>query len=275
MLSIVIPVYHEHTPEQKIYRLWEKLLESLFKQETSWELIVVEVNLCSESSLIFSYILQYFSRKPSTPHTTHTCHLELLHTQKQSKICRSVAINKAIELSQGSHILVLHEDMILPEGALLEIESALSTFDTGGFLKEYVQNTPSMWMSFLEMWLNNIRTRQGKHLVGSNAMYFKKKLWEEHHFQGNFMEDVEFSDWQRLYLKGKIYISPLKVQVSARRYQSMKAWRCIFLNGCILLLYRYGKADLPTLRKKLYEISPDISHWKFFFMIFKSILKSF
>lgn len=181
-------------------------------------------------------------------------------------LSRAEAMNLGVEQSQGRILLFLHIDCRLPPSALKDILDAVSNgAHGGGFTKTYSDKARFSPLHCTEFYLNQIRTVRGRHLVGTNAMFMSRALALEHPFVGNFLEDVEMSDWMRARLRpGALKIIQKSVTVSARKYQKYGPIPSIAINGAVMILYRLFRVRPSLLKASLYHrnFPGGLSFWR-------------
>ena len=164
---------------------------------------------------------------------------------------RARQMNAGAALAGGDVLLFLHADTRLPAGGLAAVARVMAATDApgGGFLKRYDRG--GRFLRLAERILNDWRTRRRHRLVGTQAMFVRRELFER--WGGfpdwPFLEDVELSD--RLRRAGRPAVVPLAVTASARRYRQRGEVRQIAVNGIIMVLYRLG-VSVGSLRQ-LYE----------------------
>ncbi|MDF1662596.1 MAG: hypothetical protein P1V97_12545 [Planctomycetota bacterium] len=181
-------------------------------------------------------------------------------------LSRSEAMNLGVQRSLGSVLLFLHIDCRLPRGALRDIRDAVSNgAHGGGFTKTYSGKARFSPLHCTEFYLNQMRTIRGRHLVGTNAMFMSRDLALEHPFVGDFLEDVEMSDWMRARLRpGALKIIPKAVTVSARKYQKYGPIPSIAINAAVMILYRLFRVRPSLLKTLLYhrKFPSGLAFWK-------------
>lgn len=223
MISIVLPVLDE---EQEL----EQALMSVGMQAEEHEVIVADGGSVDA-----------------------TCEIALAHGARviEGFRGRGRQMNAGAAQASGDILLFLHADTRLPLGALAAVERAVADPQVpgGGFLKRYDGGGPLLRTS--EWFLNTVRTRLMRGLVGTQAMFVRRSLFEcsGGFREWPFLEDVELSD--RLRTLGRPTIIPLYVVASARRYRQRGSLRQIAVNGATLFLYRLGVS--PVRLRRLYE----------------------
>jgi hypothetical protein len=172
-------------------------------------------------------------------------------------LSRAEAMNLGVTESTGQVCLFLHIDCHLPSHALQEILQVVSHGALGGgFTKTYSDKRAFSPLFCTQFYLNQVRTLRGRHFVGTNAMFMKRSLALEHPYVGDFLEDVEMSDWLRSRLRpGALKVIPKDVTVSARKYQKYGPIPSIAINGSVMILYRLFRVRPALLRKHIYHFT--------------------
>ncbi len=168
-----------------------------------------------------------------------------------SILTRAESMNLGAKKAHGDVLLFLHLDIFLPSDGLQRIAEAMTNHDIigGGFLKAY--DRPFAFR--LTEKLLNYRTSYFKRMVGTNAMFLKKEIYDLNPFPEQFMEDVALSDQliQR-YSKDRIAIIPEYVRVSSIKYRKHGSLKRILINALIMFLYRVGRVK-PSPLESLYK----------------------
>jgi len=170
-------------------------------------------------------------------------------------LSRAAAMNLGVAETQSEFVLFLHLDCRLPEGALRMIADAVrGGARAGGFLKHYEGKSSLSLLQLTERYLNGIRTRWARLLVGTNAIWVERSLALEHPYEGSFLEDVELSDWLRRRLnREELRVLPASVGVSVRKYRKLGELRSVAVNAAIMALYRLWGTEPERLRSQLYR----------------------
>ncbi len=159
---------------------------------------------------------------------------------------RAMQMNLGAFESTGDVLLFLHVDMRLPQVAVVCIrEKIRDGFVAGGFTKRYVPS--NCWLRTYAACLNTIYLRWMHCLVGTNAMFVKKSVFDVLHgfAETAFLEDVSFSDCVKKL--GRLAIIRGPVSVSSRRYLQNGIAKQIIRNGRILLGYKVFREDPEDL----------------------------
>jgi len=180
---------------------------------------------------------------------------ELIKERFPRVLClKTTFANRAIQMNVGasaavSDILVfLHADSRLPANAVSYVQKAMQRgYRSGGFMKKY--KPANLVLNIYGFLLNHIYLRFCKNLVGSNAIFIRRDLFES--LRGfpelNFMEDVHFA--KILKKTGRLAIIDKPVIVSSRRYQKNGVLKQIVRNAGIMFDYQYLQRDPQELKK--------------------------
>ena len=179
--------------------------------------------------------------------------LELAHPYVDKQITadkgRARQMNAGAKQATAPILLFLHADTFLPEDAVTQIESAItSDCDWGRFDVRLESNDLQLK---IVAWLMNKRSCFTGIATGDQAIFVKKAVFEQ---VGGFadialMEDIEFS--KRLNKNGRPYCIKSKVTSSARRWLSFGIVKTILLMWSLRLRYFLGAN--PTKLEQLYK----------------------
>lgn len=170
---------------------------------------------------------------------------------------RGTQMNIGAAAASGDVLLFLHADLILPETAGDLIGRAISAgYRAGGFYKSYA--TRHYGLRIYQALLNRLYLRDGRGLVGSNAMFVERALFETlgGFSQEGFLEDVILAD--RLAAAGPLAVIRQPVTVSPRWYLERGVLRQIGINARVMFGYRVLKQP-PSRLKTLYAAA-SMSH---------------
>jgi len=167
--------------------------------------------------------------------------------------------NRAKQMNTGaneavSDILVfVHADSRLPDDTVSYIQKTMQRgYVGGGFMKKY--EPTNLVLNTYGFLLNHIYLRFYKNLVGSNAIFIRRDLFES--LKGfpevNFMEDVLFT--KILKEAGRLSVIDEPVIVSSRRYQEHGVLKQIMRNARIIFDYQYLQRG-PQELKKVYTVN--------------------
>lgn len=236
-VSIIIPTYN--SKKEEIILQIKKLAE----QNEKFELILSDA--------------EYNKLNPILPDILNNINNKLIQVKliqnpdKHTALSRAKSMNTGAENANGDILLFLHIDNYLPKNAIKDIKKAMTNENivAGAFLKKYHQ---SFMFSFTQKLLN-IRTKYGKKIVGTNALFVRKSIFLESKFPEQFMEDVAYSDYLiTQYTKNKVCIINNYIQVSARKYIKQGPSKQIIVNAFIMFLYRIAKVPAVEL-EELYK----------------------
>ncbi len=166
---------------------------------------------------------------------------------------RAMQMNLGAFEATGDVLLFAHVDMRLPQGAVGRVKEKIREgFVAGGFTKRYEPS--NFWLRAYAACLNTFYLGWMHCLVGTNAMFVKKQVFEILHgfAEAAFLEDVSFSDCVKKL--GRLAIIREPVSVSSRRYMQNGIARQIIRNGRILLGYKVFREDPEDLRM-MYGVS--------------------
>jgi len=175
----------------------------------------------------------------------------------ETPLSRGAAMNLGIQRTTGDILLFLHADCRLPVGGLsILVQLFQEGVRGGGFLKRYTDKKTLSPLLVTEQYLNSLRTKWGRHLVGTNAIFLHRELAEKHPYQGDFLEDVEMSDWMRAHIpKEQWGIIEAPMLVSAQKYYKLGVWRAIMVNASVMGFHRVFDVEPMTLKSELYHRS--------------------
>jgi len=154
--------------------------------------------------------------------------------------------------ASGDILLFLHADTSLPAGFADLIQDCLSApkVAAGAFsLQIENQGVPIRLIEILANW----RARQLQMPYGDQALFMKKKVFED---AGGFPEIEIMEDFalvRKLRRLGKIVILPQKAATSGRRWQKLGALRTTMINQVVIIGYLLGRS--PTSLANWYRIS--------------------
>ncbi len=163
---------------------------------------------------------------------------------------RANQMNQGAKVAKGDIFLFLHADTFLPSRAIEAIEKALSNQNIiGGRFKIFLDNKRLIY-KIIALGIN-FRDRITSGFTGDQAIFVRKKVFEE---MGGFkdfpiMEDLDFA--RRLKRFGKVVRIPLKVTSSARRWEKKGVLKTIILMWFIRLSYLLGIP--PEKLKRFYD----------------------
>lgn len=266
-ISVVVPLYIKNPREtsalkDQLSAFFGQFHDDL-KEKVPFDIFLSDSGQDSDSAILIQQTIDEVLQNYSELRGQVTYHCE---KTDGSPLSRSQAMNLGVQRSNGTILLFLHIDCRLPPGALREILEAISNgAHGGGFTKTYSGKARFSPLHCTEFYLNQVRTIRGRHLVGTNAMFMSRDLALEHPFVGDFLEDVEMSDWMRGRLRpGALKIIPKNVTVSARKYQKYGPIPSIAINAAVMILYRLFRVRPSLLKSLLYHrrFPTGFAFWK-------------
>lgn len=164
----------------------------------------------------------------------------VVHSQRG----RAFQMNRGAEAAEAPNLLFLHADTLLPPGFGAEVVRLLSLPTTAGGAFTLQIDSPVWSLRLIEK-IAGWRAKLLSLPYGDQALFTTA-----HHFRGlggfpelPFMEDFAFV--RALAGRGRIAISPLSVQTSARRWERAGPWRTTLANQLAVLGFQLG---VPTPR---------------------------
>jgi rSAM/selenodomain-associated transferase 2 len=160
---------------------------------------------------------------------------------------RAAQMNAGAAVARGDILLFLHCDTRLPAGGLLLIEEALSdpAFAGGGFRHRFDRGD---WFSRFISFSANTRTRFWRLLFGDQAIFVRRKVFEE---LGGYAELPLFEDWDfssRMRRSGKIAFIEEAITTSGRRIEVWGKWRCFAVWWGLSIFYALGASPKRLAR---------------------------
>ena len=146
---------------------------------------------------------------------------------------RGGQMNQGARMATGETLLFLHADVTLPRQSpqqwLDAIRQALADERTlGGCFQICFPADASMSLK-LVAWGINLRTRWHRTATGDQAIFVRRRIFEEIGGYQTFplMEDVEF--FQKMKQRGRVSVLGEKVEISPRRWLKHGVWRTVLL----------------------------------------------
>lgn len=164
---------------------------------------------------------------------------------------RARQMNAGAAQAMGQHLLFLHADTVLPEGAWAAMEAALARSGPMGWGRFDVHLVGQHPMLRVIAWFMNHRSCLTGIATGDQAMFMTRTAFDA---VGGFrdqplMEDIEMS--ARLKRLCRPTCLPLKVCTSGRRWEQRGVWRTLRLMWTLRWLYWRG-AD-PARLAEMYR----------------------
>lgn len=164
----------------------------------------------------------------------------------ESERGRGHQMNTGAQHARAEHLLFLHADTRLPEGAIAVIEDALARAQWGRFDVQISGDSP---MFKIIAWFMNQRSRLTGIATGDQAIFIRRDLFEQ--IQGfpeqALMEDIELS--KRLKKITKPACLKQKVLTSGRRWEDKGIWRTILLMWRLRFAYWRGVSPDELVQK--------------------------
>ena len=209
MISVIIPVLNED-------RILEKTLCRLLPELSGHELIIVDggstdttVEIAKEYGTVIS-----------------------------SDRGRAKQLNAGAEKANGEILIFLHADVWLEEGAISEVEKAITGgFVGGGFLQKI--EGKNLLYRIIEK-SADLRGRYLKIFYGDSGIFITRDGFQQ---IGGFpdipiMEEIEFS--RAMHKLGKTRMVSPRIHISARRWKTGGIIRTTLINWLITVLYTLG-----------------------------------
>jgi len=256
VISIIIPCYRVKLEDIVIQ------LDSLIDQDEECEVIFSD----GEKDYFNSFI-------PSVSSMLYGSLISLKIVQNKKShtvLTRGESMNLGAKNAIGDILLFLHLDTILPKNALKVINSTMKEekFVGGGFLKRY----DAGFFLRITKTILNIRVKLFKRMVGTNAIFVRKSIFNERSFSEGFLEDVDYSDYLlEKYSKNAIVIIPDYISVSSAKYIKNGVIKRVLINGLIMFLYRFKYSEVQEL-ETIYKKSNSLcdAYKTAYHIIFKS-----
>lgn len=172
----------------------------------------------------------------------------------QTIICeranRGWQMNEGAKVACGDILLFLHADVKLPVGALNSIRQALADENVLGGCFQLRFPTAATVSLQAVAWGINLRTRWFKTATGDQAIFIRRRMFEEIGGYETFplMEDIAlFNEIKR---RGKVVVLNAKVEISPRRWLKFGVWRTVML--MYVLRFGYWLGIHPATLKRFF-----------------------
>ncbi len=150
---------------------------------------------------------------------------------------RARQLNAGAEAAMHEHLIFLHADTMLPDGAARLATEALLRFDFGGFHLRFAENDPRLRLAAV---LINARTSLTRCPWGDQAQFIRRDRFLS---TGGFHEMPLMEDYElaiRMKRTGTTVVLPSKVVTSGRRFLDRGFARTVALNWSIVIAWRFG-----------------------------------
>ncbi|RKU27839.1 glycosyl transferase [Candidatus Poribacteria bacterium] len=209
MISVIIPVLNED-------RILDKTLRRLQPELSGHELIIVDGGSLDSSVEI----------------------AKKYGTVIRSGRGRAKQLNAGAEKANGEILLFLHADVWLEDGAISEVDKAITEgFVGGGFLQKI--EGKNILFRIIEK-SADLRGKYLKIFYGDSGIFITRDGFRK---IGGFpdvpiMEEIEFS--RAMHKLGKTRMVSPRIHISARRWKTGGIIRTTLINWLITLLYAFG-----------------------------------
>ena len=158
---------------------------------------------------------------------------------------RARQLNAGAEAATQEHLIFLHADTLLPDGAARLASEALSQFDFGGFRLRFAEDGRRLRLAAA---LINARTALTRCPWGDQAQFIRRDRFFS---TGGFREIPLMEDYDlavRMKRTGTTVVLPATVTTSGRRFLEHGFVRTVALNWSIVIAWRFG-ANPETLAR--------------------------
>ncbi|GIX07259.1 MAG: glycosyl transferase [Candidatus Poribacteria bacterium] len=151
---------------------------------------------------------------------------------------RAIQMNRGAKLAQGEVLLFLHADTWLEPGALEAVAQAVAKGYVGGTFSQTIEGSHPLyrWIERAGNW----RARFCRLFYGDAGIFVRREVFEQ---IGGFPEvpvGEEFEFSRRLRRAGRTVLLPVRIHISARRWEQEGIVRRTLKNWWITLLYHLG-----------------------------------
>lgn len=152
---------------------------------------------------------------------------------------RARQMNAGARAASNATLLFLHADTRLPSGYATEVHSTLSTpgVVAGAFSLTIAAHG---WKYRLIEQGVALRSRWRQMPYGDQALFLRRDVFENHNGFSDLPLMEDFDLMRRLRRTGRIAISPVPVQTSARRWKMLGPLRTTVINQCAIVGYYLG-----------------------------------
>lgn len=215
MISIIIPVLNEE-------RALPATLQHVFSQAGEFEIIIVDGGSTDNTLAIASQESRV-----------------QIHTAAAG---RASQMNEGARHASGEWLLFLHADTLLPANALTRIEQLPADVKAGGFKHRF---SGKSWSLRFISWLHNFRCRCTRIFYGDQAMFVRRKFFNELGMFPNepILEDVLFSE--KLVKVTKPVILDSYVITESRKFEQHGIWLS-FWRVILILISHTLRLPIPA-----------------------------
>ena len=212
MISVIIPVLNEEKS------LPDKLRQ-LAQQDGVFETIAIDGG--------------------STDDTLNIVHEHTWLRVLSSSRGRAPQMNAGANVARGDWLLFLHADTILPDGALVRLDSLTkdTSIQAGGFRHRFSANRAGLR---LISWLHNWRCSITHVFYGDQAFFIRRDLFNQ---LGGYPEDAEMEDialGEAVRKETRPVLLNEYVVTDSRKFEQMGIWRSLSRIFVILMKYELG-----------------------------------
>ncbi|MFN0110413.1 MAG: TIGR04283 family arsenosugar biosynthesis glycosyltransferase [Blastocatellia bacterium] len=175
----------------------------------------------------------------------------------QTVVCgranRGWQMNEGVKVASGEILLFLHADVKLPDGSLDSIRQALNDERMLGGCFQIRFPADARDSLRLVAWGINLRTRWFKTATGDQAIFVRRRIFDEIGGYETFplMEDIAlFNELKR---RGQVVVLNGQVEISPRRWLKFGVWRTVLLMYALRLGYWLG-IHPATLKKFFIDV---------------------
>ena len=257
-ISIILPVYNEEAQIADTLAALEK------EAGQSAELIVADGGSHDRTAEIargFRSVFNVHSEVGQVQNLTHQ--IKKSHAAAnsyksvQTVVCdranRGWQMNEGAKVANGEILLFVHADVKLPVGALDSIRQALTDEAVLGGCFQIRFPAGAKTSLRAVAWGINLRTRWFKTATGDQAIFVRRRIFEEVGGYETFplMEDIAlFNELKR---RGRVVVLDWRVEISPRRWLKFGVWRTVLLMYVLRIGYWLG-IHPATLKKFFIDV---------------------